>query len=67
MTKLDDLRNALNDVDFSMLQLIQRRQEICLEIGREKRALGRPTRDWQREREVLDRVNDIAEKLGLRW
>jgi len=65
MTKLDDLRNALNDIDSSILRLVQQRQEICLEIGRAKRAMGRPTRDWQREREVLDRVNDMAESLGL--
>lgn len=65
MNKLDELRNALNDVDSTMLNLIKQRQEICLEIGRVKRSLGRPTRDWQREREVLERINLMAANLGL--
>jgi chorismate mutase / prephenate dehydrogenase len=65
MTKLDKLRRDLNEVDSGILKLIQRRQAICLEIGREKRSMGRPTRDWQREREVLDRINTLADQLGL--
>ena len=65
MSSLDELRNALNAVDSELMQLIHKRQQIALEIGRVKRAIGRPTRDWQREREVLERVEQLAAEIGL--
>jgi chorismate mutase / prephenate dehydrogenase len=65
MARLDELRSALNEIDSQLLTLLGRRRELALQIGREKRALDRPTRDWARERVVLDRARENAAALGV--
>jgi chorismate mutase / prephenate dehydrogenase len=45
--------------------LIARRQAIAREVAAAKRATGTPTRDYQREREVILGVRRRAEALGL--
>jgi chorismate mutase / prephenate dehydrogenase len=62
---LDDLRRALAGVDRQILGLISRRQALASEIGEEKRRAGRPTRDFEQEREVLQRARAVAAELGL--
>jgi chorismate mutase / prephenate dehydrogenase len=62
---LDELRAQLNDIDQQLLELAARRQGVVTEIGRVKQTMGRGTRDFQREREVLLRAREQAAKLGL--
>ena len=62
---LDELRTSLSDVDRQIVDLIAERQRIVAEIGRNKRSVGTATRDYAREKEVLDMGRAQAEKLGL--
>jgi len=62
---LDELRQQLNQLDGELLALIAKRQAISREVAAAKRATGYPTRDYQREREVIVGVRAKAEKLGL--
>ena len=62
---LDELRRQLNQLDGELLSLIAKRQTISREVAAAKRATGYPTRDYQREREVILGVRAQAEKLGL--
>ncbi len=62
---LDELRRQLNQLDGELLTLIAKRQAISREVAAAKRATGYPTRDYQREREVILGVRAQAEKLGL--
>jgi chorismate mutase/prephenate dehydrogenase len=62
---LDELRQQLNQLDGELLALIAKRQAISREVAAAKRATGYPTRDYQREREVILGVRAKAEKLGL--
>jgi chorismate mutase/prephenate dehydrogenase len=62
---LDELRRQLNQLDGELLALIANRQTISREVAAAKRATGYPTRDYQREREVILGVRAQAEKLGL--
>jgi len=63
--ELKDLRARLTQLDGELLTLIAERQQISEEVARAKRATGLPTRDFQREREVLMNARAAAEKLGL--
>jgi chorismate mutase/prephenate dehydrogenase len=65
MTKLDELREQLNEVDAEFLRLVQQRQELVEEIGEVKRQMGRGTRDFSREKVVIERARTIAEQLGV--
>jgi chorismate mutase/prephenate dehydrogenase len=62
---LEQLRQQLDQLDGELLALIARRQSIAREVAAAKRATGYPTRDYQREREVILGVRQRAEKLGL--
>ena len=62
---LDELRRQLDELDGELLALIAKRQATSREIAAAKRATGYPTRDYQREREVILGVRSRAEKLGL--
>ncbi len=63
--ELQALRERLSALDAELLGLIAERQRLSEEVARAKRASGLPTRDFQREREVLLKARTAAEKLGL--
>jgi chorismate mutase/prephenate dehydrogenase len=63
--KLDELRQQLDQLDGELVALMARRQAIAREVAAAKRATGTPTRDYQREREVVLGVRRRAEQQGL--
>ena len=62
---LDELRHELTLVDEELLRLVGRRQALSEQVAAVKRATGRATRDFAREREVILRGRTHAEKLGI--
>lgn len=62
---LDELRKRLSDVDRELIDLIAARQKIVAEIGAHKIQNSVPTRDYEREREVLKGAREQALALGL--
>ena len=62
---LAQLRRELGEIDLALLQLAAKRQELASEIGRVKTNLGLPSRDYAREKEVLERSHHAARELGL--
>jgi chorismate mutase / prephenate dehydrogenase len=57
---LDDLRRRLNDIDRQLIALVAERKAISSEVARVKRATGYPTRDYEREREVIVGIRGTA-------
>jgi len=62
---LEDLRKDLSAVDQQLVELIAERERLVSEIGRDKRSSGKGTRDYAREKDVLDMGRAQAEKLGI--
>jgi chorismate mutase/prephenate dehydrogenase len=62
---LDELRSALTALDAQLLELVARRQQLSEQVAAVKRATGRATRDFGREREVILRGRTTAERLGI--
>ncbi len=62
---LEDLRSKLTAVDRQIVDLIAERQQIVGDIGRNKRAAGAATRDYAREKDVLDMGRARAARLGV--
>jgi chorismate mutase / prephenate dehydrogenase len=62
---LDDLRKKLSDVDRRIVELVADRQRIVGEIGRDKLSSGTATRDYAREKDVLDMGRAQARELGV--
>jgi chorismate mutase/prephenate dehydrogenase len=62
---LENLRDALSDVDRQIIELISKRQRIVGEIGRNKLSQGTATRDYAREKDVVDKGREQAAALGV--
>ena len=62
---LENLRDTLSDVDRQIIELVAERQRIVSEIGRNKRTEGAATRDYAREKEVVDKGRAQANDLGI--
>ncbi len=54
---IDDIRQEIDELDDSLLELLSRRAEKVIEIGRLKEQTQRAVFDPARERKILDRLN----------
>ena len=62
---LDELRGSLSAVDRQLVELIAERQRIVAEIGKTKQSAGTGTRDYAREKDVLDMGRAQAIGMGV--
>jgi chorismate mutase/prephenate dehydrogenase len=62
---LEELRKRLSEVDRELIGLVAARQKIVAEIGAHKIQNSVPTRDYEREREVLKSASAEASARGL--
>lgn len=62
---LENLRSELSSVDRQLVELIAERQRIVGEIGRSKQLAGQATRDYEREKEVLETARSRARALNV--
>jgi chorismate mutase / prephenate dehydrogenase len=62
---LEELRKRLSEVDRELISLVAARQKIVAEIGAHKIQNSVPTRDYEREREVLKGAREQALERGL--
>lgn len=65
MDDLRSLRQALSALDDRLLELVAERQRIVAEIGRVKSLTGKGTRDYGRERQVLELARRSARRVGI--
>lgn len=62
---LNDLRKRIDELDVQIVKLIAERMEITLDIGKEKREIGKPVHDKAREQLVLNKVKEVAREMNL--
>jgi chorismate mutase/prephenate dehydrogenase len=62
---LKALREQLSDIDRQLIELIAARQGIVGDIGRSKQTSGSATRDFAREKDVIEMGRAQAEALGV--
>jgi chorismate mutase/prephenate dehydrogenase len=62
---LEELRSALSSIDRQLVELIAERQRIVGEIGHSKQSAGLATRDYEREKNVLERARSQARSLNV--
>lgn len=63
--ELRALREALDKVDRDLVIAMSDRQRLVAEIGRIKAARGHQTRDFRRERAVIEKVRATAVEAGI--
>jgi chorismate mutase/prephenate dehydrogenase len=62
---LERLRRRIRNLDAALLSLVAERMELAREVGRAKRDLRIPLRDFEVEKRVLERAAGSAGDLGL--
>jgi len=63
--RLEELRRQIVELDDEVIQLLGRRRDMVLEIGRLKEALDRPVMDPGREATVVRRAAERSRELGV--
>ncbi len=63
--RLNELREAIADVDRSLLELLNRRMDLAAEVGRVKAGQGQPILVPEVHYRVLDRARQHAEMCGV--
>ncbi len=70
MATLEELRNMLDQIDSQIVELYQKRMDVCEQVGEYKVQAGRKVYDRQREKEkladVMSRVEGEFNKKGIR-
>jgi chorismate mutase len=59
VTRIDELRQQMDDIDTRLVELLSRRAGCALEIGHEKKLIGLEVYQPSREAEVLGHVQRI--------
>lgn len=59
MDKLKDLRDQIDSLDVQLIEILNKRAELALEVRYHKIEKGLPIHDEQREREIIDKINRI--------
>ena len=62
---IDDLRKNLSEIDRQIIELVGKRLRLAGQIGDLKRDAQRPTRDFQREKQVLSLARETAQAAGV--
>ncbi|MFQ5634515.1 MAG: prephenate dehydrogenase/arogenate dehydrogenase family protein [Gammaproteobacteria bacterium] len=62
---LEELRARLSELDRRILDAVAERQAVVDRIGEVKRDSGKATRDFAREKQVLDTARVSARELGI--
>lgn len=62
---ISGLRDRLTEIDRQILALVAERQQVVERIGSSKRAAGQDTRDFRREKEVIEGAIATADRLGV--
>lgn len=63
--RLQQLREAIDETDSALLNLLQRRKQLAAEVGVVKRVLGQPLYVPERETKLLAARRDEATAVGL--
>jgi len=64
-SRIEQLRDKLDEIDEQIIQLLAERQMNVDAIGREKLITKKATRDYAREKQLLTHARNLAQKHGL--
>lgn len=62
---MDDIREKIDKIDQSLLDLLSDRRKLSLEVVQLKDKLEKPIRDIKREEELLSKIVSVARERGL--
>ena len=61
--ELSDWRERIDNIDHQLIDLLNERMQCAQEVGRIKKAAGRPIRDPERELDVIAKIKAYNQGL----
>lgn len=62
MKDLKEIRNEINNIDNQLVELWQKRMNVCLDVAKYKQENNLPVLDAKREGELLYRISNLVDK-----
>jgi len=62
---LSSLRSQVDSIDDRIISLLGERLELSRQIGREKKAVGKPIVDRVRDQQVMERLKELVARHGI--
>lgn len=62
---IDDIRKQIDRIDIELINLLAKRMELVVQIGKEKKVSGEEVLQATRESVVIDKAKLLADTLGL--
>ncbi|HKI86887.1 MAG TPA: chorismate mutase, partial [Thermoanaerobaculia bacterium] len=62
---IEEIRSELERIDREILERVAERQRLVRTVEEEKARLGRPIRDFARERRIIERIRRLADESGV--
>ncbi len=62
---IEDIRGEIDSIDDRIIGLIAERVRLAAEIGELKKQNGLPVEDTRREKDVIERVRELAKAAGI--
>lgn len=62
---IEKLRNEIDSIDNSIIELLSKRKNIVKKISEIKKQKNKPIIDEGREQEIIGRIKKIAKEKGL--
>ena len=63
--KIENLREKIDTIDKSILELLVRRKNLCVEIGKIKMSINKKIKDDIREQQIIKRLKNLAKQKDL--
>ena len=58
--ELQEIREQLDEIDQDILALFEKRMELCIEVGENKKKTGKQIYDREREEQKLNTLTNLA-------
>ncbi|WP_066504048.1 chorismate mutase [Abyssisolibacter fermentans] len=66
MSNLDKLRDEIDMIDKELVEILEKRMKIAMDVGKYKKENGLPILNKEREKQVLERISNYVEDDNLK-
>ena len=66
MDKLERLRNRIDAIDYTIMELLDERYDLAIDIGQLKMEQSTPVLDQDRENIILEKTSKLSHSLAIK-
>ena len=66
MDKLERLRNRIDAIDYTIMELLDERYDLSIDVGNLKKELNTPVLDENRENIILEKTSKLSHSHAIK-